>query len=150
MYRFPSQTEARTDFYGYSAQRRGRPSRIFSAGASSSLRRHGSGCFIVVSQPLRTPGRFSHGELQPVGASWPESGARIYLRRPAHIAESSPRAGDLQRDGIAFRPAIEIEDAHESSTGVGWLSTLLVGATWSVPGKPCGPSIGFAPIPLGR
>src|SRR3984885_5011883 len=150
MYWLPAQTEAHVDFKRYSAQGRGRASRILYSSVGSTVRGHGSGCLVVVSEPLRRHGWFSNGKLQRAGASWPESGARIYLRRPAHIAESSPRAGDLQRDGIAFRPAIEIEDAHESSTGVGWLSTLLVGATWLVPGKPCGPSIGFAPIPLGR
>src|ERR1700683_1005259 len=125
MYWFPAQTEACVDFNGYGAQRRGRASRIFSSSAGSSVRWHGSSCFIVVSASLRFHGRFSNGELQRAGASRLESGARIYLRGPPHIAESSPRAGDLQRDRITFRPAIEKEDANESSTGVACLATLL-------------------------
>src|ERR1700722_8450070 len=107
MHWFPAQTEARLDFNGHRAQMRGRASRIFSAGADSSVRRHGSGRFIVVSTSLRSHGRFSYGELQPAGASRPESGARIYLRRPAHFAEPPPRASALQGDRIKAGPAIK-------------------------------------------
>src|ERR1700683_3101912 len=118
MHRFPAEAEACLDFDGHGAQRRGRASRIFSSSTGSSVRRCGSRYLIVVPASLRCHGRFSNGELQLVGASYDESGARIYLRGPTHIAESSPRAGDLQRDRITFRPAIEKEDVNDSSTEV--------------------------------
>src|ERR1700683_5233897 len=112
MYWLSAQTEACLDFNRHGAQRRGRPSSIFSAGADSSIRRHGSRRFIVVSTSLRSHGRFSYGELQPAGASCPESRARIYLRRPAHIVEPPSRPGTLQSHRIKSRPAIEKEAAN--------------------------------------
>src|ERR1700733_4878003 len=100
MHRYLCENEACIDFNGYSAQRRRWASSAVFFGDRGSLCRDRSGCFTVVSEPLRCHGRLADGQLQPADSGRSEPRAGIYLRRPAYAAEPPSRAGAFERDRI--------------------------------------------------
>src|ERR1700735_2040876 len=100
MLRYLCENETCVDFDGHGAKRGGRTSRNLFCANRISLCRHRSGCFIVVSEPLRRHGWLSHGQLQPADTRGAEPPARNHLRRTTHAAEPPSRAGALERNRV--------------------------------------------------